>query len=136
MLRTTGNDPREIRVVPGTTISELKEQHNLKGHQFFYKTPRKGSDTIEDLGITAGETLNVFKTSPTAKRQADNIFKGGRKKKTKYSDLVDLHVASSSGVIGAVMEEGERCVGKVDDVKKTLWPSSNRLRPSIVSWFT
>ena len=100
MLRTTGNDPREIRVVPGTTITELKEPHNLKGHQFFYKTPRKGSDTIEHLGITAGETLHAWHTACTAKQRAEWRLKQGKTNTTRYSDLVDLTAASSSAVIG------------------------------------
>ena len=70
MLRKAGEEPQEIRVVPGTTISEIREHHNLKGHQFAYKTSRKGSDTIQDLEITAGETLNVFYTACTATRRA------------------------------------------------------------------
>ena len=118
MLRKTGEAPQEIRVEPGTTISDLKEHHNLKGHQFFYKTHRKGSDTIQDLEITAGETLNAFKTSLSGKRQAELRVKQGKTKKMKYSDHVDLHAASSSAVIGAVMVEGERCAKMVDAVKQ------------------
>ena len=76
MLRKTGEAPQEICVAPGITIQEIREQHNLKGHLFFYKTQRKGSDTIEDLGITVGETLNVFKTSPTAKTIRKQIQRG------------------------------------------------------------
>ena len=36
----------------------------------------------------------------------------------RYSDHVDLHAASSSAVIGAVMVEGERCAKLVNDVKQ------------------
>ena len=69
MLRTTGNDPQEVCVLPGTTMAELKEQHNLKGYQFYYKAPLKDANTIEHVGITAGETLHAWHTACTAKNE-------------------------------------------------------------------
>lgn len=115
-LRKSSEDPKKVQVTPTTTVRELKAQEGLKGHGFFFKKSLKDADTMENLGIIAEETISVFKTGPTPGQHATLRLKKGDTKRS-YNHA-QLHAASTSTVVGAVMGEGQRVADKVDQVKE------------------
>ena len=114
-LRKTGEDLKKVQVTPATTVRELKAQEGFKGHVFFFKKSLKDADTMEDLGISAEETINVHKTAPTSYRRAALRLKSGDTKRSH--NHAQLHAASTGAVVDAVMDEGQRVADKVDKVK-------------------
>ena len=112
-LRKTGEVGKEVQVTSATTVRELKAQEGLQGCQLYFKKTLKDADTME--GIGAGETISVWKTAPAASLQAGLRLKNGQAKRSH--NHAQLHAASTGVMVGAVMEEGQRVVGKVEEVK-------------------
>ena len=123
-IRKVGEEGQEVEVTPETTIGELKAQQGLKGYGFRFKGPWKDSAKIADIGIKAGETLNVCKAAPTPKQQAALRLKSGDTKKSTAHTHLNLHAATQGVVVAAIMAEGQQVSGEVQEVKTVSRRSS------------
>ena len=62
-LRKTGEGKEQLEVTPKTTVADIKAEKNLKGYVLCFKGHRKDGDAMATLGVQAGDTINVCKTS-------------------------------------------------------------------------
>jgi hypothetical protein len=116
-IRQSGEEGKEVEVTPETTVGEIKAQKSLKGYAFRFKGSWNDSSKMVDLGIKAGETINVFKTSLTPEKKAALRLKAGEGKRSTAHGHLNLHAQTQGVVVDAVMSEGQKVADKVDKVK-------------------
>ena len=106
-LHIPGTDGKEMEVCPDTTIGSIKRAEGLKGYLFYFKKPVKDAQTMQDIGIEAGNTLNTYKTAQSnAKVQSYRLQNGQKTVRVHYDQ------AASSSTPGVVMDESNRVCGK------------------------
>ena len=127
-IRKAGEEGQEVEVTPQTTVGEIKAKHCLKGYAVRFKGPWKDGAKMADLGIKDGETINMCKTGCSAAQKASlRLIKGDTKKSTAHSHL-NLHPETQGVVVEAVMAEGQRVSGKMDELRDDVQDMQNILR--------
>ena len=126
-IRKAGEEGQEVEVTPQTTVGEIKAKR-LKGYAVRFKGPWKDGAKMADLGIKDGETINMCKTGRSAVQKASlRLIKGDTKKSTAHSHL-NLHAQTQGVVVEAVMAEGQRVSGKMDELRDDVQGMQNILR--------
>ena len=129
-IRKPGEDKEEMVVTRETTVADVKALKGLKGHVLCFRGNRKDGDTMAILGIAAGETINVCKTTcnpnyyATRRLKLSKDKRGGTARSTAHPSL---HAQTQAVVVDAVMSDGDQTrralatVGqKLDRVEKKL----------------
>ena len=101
-LRKSGEEPLGVSVTPATTIAEIKSQMDLRGHAFCFKGNRKDAETMESVGLAAGDTISVIKTSPSAAYTARARLKRGETKRSAAHAHLNIEQPSKRRKTSAV----------------------------------
>ena len=119
-IRKVGEEPLKVDFTPETTVGDIKAQHDLKGHAFRFKGPWKDNSKMVDLGIKAGETINVCgcNTSRTSEYKALHRLKTGLTKKSTAH--AHIHKETQAVLVDAVMKEGSKTVGAIAELSKQM----------------